>query len=70
MHDYSLFIGSSTRAMKAKRALERKGIRALLRKDLPHDDDGCRYALQIDAKDFMTATMILRELGIPYRGKG
>ena len=58
-------IGSVTYALKAKKALERSGIRAFVVKETPRTGkEGCLYAIEYDASREMAVAEILRELGI------
>ena len=61
-------IGSVTYAMKAKKALERIGIRASLIKVTPRKEgDGCTYGIEYDAAHEMAVAGVLRTLGISRR---
>lgn len=67
MQDYLLLLGSVTEAMKAKRALEKQGIRAHIQKRSDGRDGGCRYGLSVKEADLLRVTLVLREENIPYR---
>lgn len=67
MHDYILLFGSVTYAMKAKRLLEREGVKCELRRISPMEKGGCSYGLLIDGAALLHATMLLRDASVPYR---
>lgn len=64
MANHYIHVGSVTNAMRGKRLLEEKGIRAYLHRALhPSDADGCGYSLLI-TDSVQTATQILQKSGV------
>ena len=62
-----IVIGSVTYAIKAKKELERIGIRTRVVKASQRESSGCTYALEIDPSDRFRIYTHLDELGISYQ---
>ncbi len=60
-------IGSITYAMKARRQLSLRGIRAGLIKTDGGENEGCVYGIEIPEDRLLQAVSILRESRIEYR---
>ncbi len=64
-----IIIGSVTYAIKAKKELEKRGIRARVVKAAQKGVSGCSYAVEIDQSDRFRVYASLDELGISYTRK-
>lgn len=64
-----IVIGSVTYAIKAKKSLEQKGIRARVVKASQKESSGCTYALEIEATDRFRIYSHLDEIGVSYQRK-
>ena len=62
-----LRIGSITYAMKARRQLSLRGIRASLIKTDGEEGSGCVYGIEIPEERLLEAIAVLREGRIEYR---
>lgn len=60
-------IGSITYAMKARRQLSHRGIRAGLIKTDGGENEGCVYGIEIPEDRLLEVVAILRESRIEYR---
>lgn len=66
---YTVTFTSVTMAMKARRALERLGIRCkLIKTDASVTARGCAYAIVFDAVNYYDVVGELKKKDIPYSG--
>lgn len=62
-----MIVGSVTYALKAKKALERLGIRVRVVKGTPTvNAKGCLYGIEYDIRHEMTVISEMRRLGIAF----
>ena len=60
-------VGTVTYAMKARKLLNRNGIRSkLVKLDSSKTANGCTYGIEFPANDLYSAVCVLREAGISY----
>lgn len=67
MNDVTVMIGSVTYAIKAQKAIAKKGIRTGIIKKESAGERGCTYGLQFDSRHSMAIVGILKTSGIQYR---
>ena len=67
MKTTTLTVGSVTYAMKVKKLLERKDIKAKLVKiDAESSINGCSYGVSINSNNFFDTIALLKQNGIEY----
>ena len=67
MNTTTITVSSQTNAIKAKRILERNGIRSdLVKIDASKSDAGCTHGLRILNSDYFSAISILRNAELVY----
>ncbi len=63
----TMIVGSVTYALKAKKALEKLGIRVRVVKGTPNESSkGCLYGIEYDIRHEMTVIAEMRRLDIPF----
>ena len=63
----TIIVGSITYALKAKKALERLGIRVRVVKSSPSESSrGCQYGIEYDIRFEMTVIAEMHRLGIAF----
>ena len=68
MKTITLGVGSITYAIKARRLVERSGIKAKLIKTTSSiNDRGCQYGIVIDESEFYDVISVLRDNGVQYQ---
>ena len=67
MNSTIVTVGTITYALKAKKLLSRAGIRSkLVKVESGATQNGCTHGIEISAKDFYHAVLVLKENGINY----
>ncbi len=68
MTNQTIIIGSITYAMKARKALSARGIRARLIKSEPNlENRGCAYGIEVPETSLLDTIAELRRKNIDYR---
>ena len=66
----TIIVGSVTYALKAKKALERLGVRVRVVKGTPSENShGCQYGIEYDIRFEMTVISEMHRLGIDFLHK-